>query len=283
MNKGSSHIKPFFAFIRKEFYHIWRDKQTLLILFGMPIVQIIIFGFALTNEVKNSRIAVLDPSKDAATQQITARLEASQYFDIQEELVTGGSIDRAFKEGKIKMALVFPLNFRNTLVQTGHADLQIITDASDPNIASTVANYASAIIQDYQKEQWGLNKVPYRINTTMRMLYNPQLKGAYNFVPGVMAMILLLVCTMMTSIAIVREKERGTMEILLASPLKALADYVYAHRCDWNSARPVVESLRVDERSLAGVDLPSFDRLLANHTARRVRRFLECLRKDLIR
>ena len=220
MNNGSSHIKPFFAFIRKEFYHIWRDKQTLLILFGMPIVQIIIFGFALTNEVKNSRIAVLDPSKDADTRQITARLEASQYFDIQEELVTGGSIDRAFKEGKIKMALVFPLNFRNTLVQTGHADLQIITDASDPNIASTVANYASAIIQDYQKEQWGLNKVPYRINTTMRMLYNPQLKGAYNFVPGVMAMILLLVCTMMTSIAIVREKERGTMEILLASPLK---------------------------------------------------------------
>jgi ABC-2 type transport system permease protein len=220
MNNGSSHIKPFFAFIRKEFYHIWRDKQTLLILFGMPIVQIIIFGFALTNEVKNSRIAVLDPSKDAATQQITTRLEASQYFDIQEELVTGSSIDRAFKEGKIKMALVFPLNFRNTLVQTGHADLQIITDASDPNIASTVANYASAIIQDYQKEQWGLNKVPYRINTTMRMLYNPQLKGAYNFVPGVMAMILLLVCTMMTSIAIVREKERGTMEILLASPLK---------------------------------------------------------------
>jgi ABC-2 type transport system permease protein len=218
-NRGSN-IKPFFAFIRKEFYHIWRDKQTLLILFGMPIVQIIIFGFALTNEVKNTRIAVLDPSKDMATQQITARLEASQYFDIQEDLVTGGSIDGAFKAGKIKMALVFPQNFRNTLLQTGHADVQIITDASDPNIASTVANYASAIIQDYQKEQWGLNKVPYRINTTMRMLYNPQLKGAYNFVPGVMAMILLLVCTMMTSIAIVREKERGTMEILLASPLK---------------------------------------------------------------
>jgi ABC-2 type transport system permease protein len=220
MDNGRRHTQPFLAFIRKEFYHIWRDKQTLLILFGMPIVQIIIFGFALTNEVKNSRIAVLDPSRDAATRQITARLEASQYFDIQEELVTGGSIDRAFREGKIKMALVFPQDFRNTLVQTGHADLQIITDASDPNIASTITNYASAIIQDYQKEQWGLNQVPFRINTTMRMLYNPQLKGAYNFVPGVMAMILLLVCTMMTSIAIVREKERGTMEILLASPLK---------------------------------------------------------------
>ena len=220
MTARMNHIKPFFSFIRKEFYHIWRDKQTLLILFGMPIVQIIIFGFALTNEVKNSGIAVLDPSRDASTVQITARLEASQYFDILEDLVTDKAIDRAFKEGRIKMALVFPPDFRNTLMRTGHADVQIITDASDPNIASTVANYASAIIRDYQMEQWGLSRIPFRINTTMRMLYNPQLKGAYNFVPGVMAMILLLVCTMMTSIAIVREKERGTMEILLASPLK---------------------------------------------------------------
>jgi ABC-2 type transport system permease protein len=211
---------PFLAFVMKEFYHIWRDKQTLVILFGMPIVQIIIFGFALTNEVKDSRIAILDPSKDAVTTAITARLDASRYFDIEKNLVTETDIGRSFREGHIKMAVVFPSNFQETLQRTGHADIQLLTDASDPNIATTVANYGSAIIQDWVISQWGTEKAPYRINTTMRMLYNPQLKGAYNFVPGVMAMILLLVCTLMTSIAIVREKERGTMEVLLASPLK---------------------------------------------------------------
>jgi ABC-2 type transport system permease protein len=220
MGRNSNLIKPFIAFIRKEFYHIWRDKQTLLILFGLPIVQIIIFGFALTNEVKNSRIAILDPSKDMSTQRIIARLEASQYFDIQKDLVQPSDIEKAFRQGKIRMNISFPAGFHDQLLKTGHAEIQLITDASDPNIATTIANYASSIIMDYQKEQWALQKPPFRISTNMRMLYNPQLKGAYNFVPGVMAMILLLVCTMMTSIAIVREKERGTMEILLASPLR---------------------------------------------------------------
>jgi len=220
MGRNSNLIKPFIAFIRKEFYHIWRDKQTLLILFGLPIVQIIIFGFALTNEVKNSRIAILDPSKDMSTQRIIARLEASQYFDIQKDLVQPSDIEKAFRQGKIRMNISFPAGFHDQLLKTGHAEIQLITDASDPNIATTIANYASSIIMDYQKEQWELQKPPFRISTNMRMLYNPQLKGAYNFVPGVMAMILLLVCTMMTSIAIVREKERGTMEILLASPLR---------------------------------------------------------------
>ncbi len=220
MAAGKKHRSPFLSFVRKEFYHIWRDKQTLAILFGMPIVQIIIFGFALTNEVKDSRIAVLDASKDESTIRITARLDASRYFDVERSLVTQGDIDRTFREGGIKLAVVFPQAFQENLQRTGHADVQLLADASDPNIATTVANYATAIMQDWVQEKWGTEKVPYRINTTMRMLYNPQLKGAYNFVPGVMAMILLLVCTMMTSIAIVREKERGTMEVLLASPLK---------------------------------------------------------------
>lgn len=220
MAKGNDHRNPFLSFVRKEFYHIWRDKQTLAILFGMPIVQIIIFGFALTNEVKDSRIAIFDPSKDESTMAITARLDASRYFDVERTLVTQADIDRSFKQGTIKLAVVFPQGFQETLERTGHADVQLLADASDPNIATTVSNYASAIMQDWVSARWGTAKVPYRINTTMRMLYNPQLKGAYNFVPGVMAMILLLVCTMMTSIAIVREKERGTMEVLLASPLK---------------------------------------------------------------
>ena len=148
MAAGKKHRSPFLSFVRKEFYHIWRDKQTLAILFGMPIVQIIIFGFALTNEVKDSRIAVLDASKDESTIRITARLDASRYFDVERSLVTQGDIDRTFREGGIKLAVVFPQAFQENLQRTGHADVQLLADASDPNIATTVANYATAIMQD---------------------------------------------------------------------------------------------------------------------------------------
>ncbi len=215
-------MKQFIAFVKKEFYHIWRDKQTLLILFGMPIAQIMIFGFALTNEVKNARIAVLDPSKDIASIAITQRIEASRYFDINKNLQTQSQIEEAFREGKIKLAIIFPQRFREELLHSNTATIQFIAEASDPNIATTLTSYANAIVQDYQLDLQSQQKLPYSIGLEMRMLYNPQLKGAYNFVPGVMAMILLLVCTLMTSIAIVREKERGTMEILLASPLKPI-------------------------------------------------------------
>jgi ABC-2 type transport system permease protein len=215
-------MKQFIAFVKKEFYHIWRDKQTLLILFGMPIAQIMIFGFALTNEVKNAKIAVLDPSKDIATKTLTQRIDASRYFDVQKNLQSQSQIEAAFQEGKIKLAIIFPQRFHASLLQNNNATIQFIADASDPNIATTLTSYASAIVQDYQQDMQGSTPLPYSIQTDIRMLYNPQLKGAYNFVPGVMAMILLLVCTLMTSIAIVREKERGTMEILLASPLRPI-------------------------------------------------------------
>jgi len=215
-------MKQFIAFVKKEFYHIWRDKQTLLILFGMPIAQIMIFGFALTNEVKNAKIAVLDTSKDMASKTLTQRIEASRYFDVLKDLQSQSQIETAFQEGKIKLAIIFPQGFNAGLLQNNNATIQFIADASDPNIATTLTSYATAIVQDYQQEMQGVTPLPYTIQSEIRMLYNPQLKGAYNFVPGVMAMILLLVCTLMTSIAIVREKERGTMEILLASPLRPI-------------------------------------------------------------
>jgi ABC-2 type transport system permease protein len=211
--------KQFFSFVKKEFLHIWRDKRTLFILFGMPIVQITLFGFALTNEVKNSKIAILDPSKDEMTQQLIKRFDASRYFEIEKTISTPQQMEAAFREGYIKMALIFPNRFATELSHTNKYTVQLIADASDPNVATTLTNYASAIIGDYQQELIG-QPLPYTIKTETRMLYNPQLKGAYNFVPGVMAMILLLVCTMMTSISIVREKEMGTMEVLLASPLR---------------------------------------------------------------
>jgi len=213
-------MKQFFAFVRKEFYHIWRDKRTMFILLGMPVVQIVIFGFALTNEVKNANIAILDNSKDAESSSLIAQFDASRYFAIEKDLTNYNQVEQEFKQGNIKLAIVFPQGFAEDLQHFNKAQIQIIADAADPNTASQLTNYATAIINDYQKRITDDRKLPYTISTETRMLYNPQLKGAFNFVPGVMAMVLLLVCTMMTAITIVKEKEMGTMEIMLVSPMR---------------------------------------------------------------
>ncbi len=215
-------MKQFITFVKKEFAHVLRDRKTLLILFGLPVVQIMIFGFALTNEVKNSKIIIVDYAKDIASQQITAKIEASRYFEIEKSVMNPKEISNAFKEGKIKLAVVFPENFNHDLFHQNKSAIQIIADASDPNIANTLTNYLSAIIMDYQSELNDNQQMPYRIIPQTRMLYNPQLKGVHNFVPGVMALVLMLVCVMMTAISIVKEKETGTMEILLVSPFKPL-------------------------------------------------------------
>jgi len=215
-------MKQFLSFVRKEFYHIMRDRRTMFILLGMPIVQIIIFGFALTNEVKNAKIAILDQSHDAATQQLISEISASQYFDLAATLHSPGEIDAVFKKNEAKIVMVLPASFGDDLKHFNNAQVQLIADASDPNTATTLINYASVIIKDYQQQVMDAQKIPYTINTQVRMLYNPQMKGAYSFVPGVMAMVLMLVCTMMTAITVVREKEMGTMEIMLVSPVQPL-------------------------------------------------------------
>ena len=215
-------MKQFISFVKKEFLHIFRDRRTMLILLGMPIVQIIIFGFALTNEVKNSKIAVLDNAKDVGSSRIINELNASRYFDVVSYLHSYKEADAAFKKGIIKLVVVFPEHFNEDLFHYNKAQVQLIADASDPNVANTLSNYATAIIMDYQNSITNGRKLPYTIDTEIRMLYNPQLKGAYNFVPGVMAMVLMLVCAMMTAITIVKEKEMGTMEVILVSPMKPM-------------------------------------------------------------
>jgi ABC-2 type transport system permease protein len=215
-------MKQFLNFLKKEFAHVLRDKKTLLILFGMPIMQILIFGFALTNEVKNSKIVIVDHAKDIATQQIIAKIEASRYFEIEKSITSAKGIEAAFQSGTIKLAVIFPAGFNSDLLHHNQAQIQIIADASDPNTANTLTNYVSSLIDDYQKNLDLITAAPYRIVPEIRMLYNPQLKGAHNFVPGVIALVLMLVCVMMTAISIVREKEIGTMEVLLVSPFKPL-------------------------------------------------------------
>ena len=217
----------FIAFVKKEFYHILRDKRTILILLVMPIVQIILFGFAISNEVKNTPFAVFDASKDNATRQITERLAASGFFTLVSELHTSEEVEKAFQKGDVKLVVVFGENFSDNLLRTGEAAVQIIADATDPNQANTFVNYASQIVSQWTIDNGQLtmknnNSQFSIIHCQLKMLYNPQMKGAYNFVPGVMGLVLVLICAMMTSISIVREKEMGTMEVLLVSPVKPI-------------------------------------------------------------
>lgn len=211
-----------FSFVRKEFYHVLRDKKVLLILIGMPIVQVLLFGFVLSNEVKDSRVIVIDHAHDEASRQLIDKLEASRYFEIERITSDNGEVVSTFQQGKIKAAIVIPVNFRHDLLHGNTTQLQIITDGTDVNAANTINGYFGAVVQDFSVSHSSLVKKSFLITTEMRMLYNPQLQGAPNFVPGVMAMVLMLVCVMMTAVAIVKEKETGTMEVLLVSPMRPL-------------------------------------------------------------
>ncbi len=210
------------SFIKKEFFHIFRDIRTMIILFGIPVAQLLIFGTVIKSEIKDVKVAIYDQSRDETTQRITNKLLSSGYFVLEEYLNTTNDIEKIFKKGKVKEIIIFEPNFGSRLVKEGIANMQIIADASDPNIARLATNYTKAIVNDFILKEHPELKMPHQIQTDVRMYYNENMKSVYMFVPGIMAMILMLISAMMTSISITREKEMGTMEILLASPLKPI-------------------------------------------------------------
>jgi ABC-2 type transport system permease protein len=215
-------MKKFLGFVKKEFFHIFRDYRTLVVLFGMPIAQILIFGFAITTEIKDANIAFLDLSKDNVTKEISDKIISSGYFKLQYNLNSFNQIEEEFKKGVIKEVIVFEDNFGDKLYKEGNASVQLIADASDPNLANMLIGYTSAIINDYRAGIKSFQGMQAGIISEVKMIFNPEMKSVYMFVPGLMAVILLLVSALMTSISITKEKELGTMEVLLASPLKPL-------------------------------------------------------------
>jgi ABC-2 type transport system permease protein len=215
-------MKRFWGFVIKEFYHIFRDNRTLLVLFGMPIAQLLLFGFVITNEIKDIKIAVLDYSKDNVTRELTRKITSSGYFKLEEYLSDANQIEAVFKRGNVKEVIIFEHDFADKMKKQGTAHLQILADASDANTANLISNYTSAIVMDYVKKTNNTVSSPMQIVPEVRMMFNEELKGVYMFVPGIMAMILMLISALLTSISIVREKELGTMEILLVSPLRPI-------------------------------------------------------------
>lgn len=212
-------MKQFLSFIKKEFYHIFRDKITMLILLVIPVIQVILFGFAITTEIRCVPVAVLDRSNDEFSRQLTERIGASEYFDLYGHVAHIDRAEQLFRRGKVRLVLVFPQHFRQTLLHDGAAQVQILADATDPNEATALAQYVQSVAASYVP-QAPAAAPPVRIVPQVKLLYNPQMKGAYNFVPGVMGLILMLICALMTSVGVVKEKEIGTMEILLVSPMK---------------------------------------------------------------
>ena len=199
-------MKQFIAFVIKEAKHILRDKRTMLILFGMPVVLMFLFGFAITTDVKNVRTVVVTSQMDYQTQQAINQLSQSEYFIITQTVNTPQEAERLIRSQKADIALVFAKN---------HA-VQFIVDGSDPNMAQQWTAYARQTLLSEELRIKSSSLI------TLHYLYNPQMRSAYNFVPAIMGMLLMLICAMMTSISIVREKERGTMEVLLVSPVRPL-------------------------------------------------------------
>lgn len=194
----------------------------MLILFGMPVVQILIFGFAITNEIKDAQIAVIDNSKDEITREITQKIVSSGYFLINKNLSNYNDIEEIFRSGVIKEVVIFEDNFASKLERDRSASIQIIADASEPNIANIVVNYTESIIRDYQRSLVKSSAIPVAIVPEFKMLYNEELKSVFMFLPGAITILLMLISAIMTSISIAREKEIGTMEVLLVSPLKPM-------------------------------------------------------------
>lgn len=187
----------------------------MTILFGIPIVMMTLFGFAISTDVKDVRTVIVLSSVDNMTRQVADALDASEYFNITGKVSTPAEAEMMIRSQKADMAIVFSQDFADGIVKRD-AKVQIIADASDPNMAVQQASYAKQIIM--QTLTGGSSTT----NVVTKMLYNPQMKSAYNFVPGIMGMLLMIICAMMTSVSIVREKERGTMEVLLVSPVRPI-------------------------------------------------------------
>ena len=220
----------FISFVIKEAKHILRDKRTMLLLFGMPLVMMLLFGFAIRTDVKNVRTVVVTAYSDHATQAAVERLSHSEYFTIVKTVATPQEAERLIRNQKADMCLIPSMTSTPGSFSKGQGGTsatkrliwQIRVDGSDPNMSQQWVVYAQNILsQPVGGKNYSVPTSP-EGRVEVKLLYNPQMKSAYNFVPAIMGMLLMLVCAMMTSISIVREKERGTMEVLLISPTRPL-------------------------------------------------------------
>ena len=208
------------AFVRKELHHILRDRQTLAILLLMPVVQVLLFGYALRTDVRDLRVAVVDPTPDAQSLRLRSRLEATPRFRIVSVAASPAALGGLFERRAADVAIVLPASFAEGLARGDRTQVLLVTDASDPNSGTTMQSYARAALADFERDLAAPGRAAVRIDVASRMRFNPTLESANLFVPGLIALVLTLVSALMTAISLSREKEQGTLEVLLVSPLR---------------------------------------------------------------
>lgn len=205
-------MKEIAAFIKKEFLHIFRDVRTMMIVLVLPVVQILLFGFAVSTEVNNAVVDILGDANDPQVRMIVQRIDNNPYLETGAYLSTEAEMDDRLRKGKSKAVVCFERNFNQKSEKDGNAAIKVICDGSDPNTAQMVGNYIQGVVNEDIDSGASVQAV--------QMMYNPAMNSSYNFVPGVMGLILMLICSMMTAVSIVREKEFGTLELVLVSPVK---------------------------------------------------------------
>lgn len=213
------YFKQFWAFTQKEIFHILRDRKTLLILLALPLSQLLIFGFALSTDLVDTPTAIWDMSNDETTRRLSKEIENTETFEVIKHVRSKEEIEELFRQGKLKVAFIFQSGFAEKLYRENHVNLQMIVDASLGTDATTIEGYMQSILMRYNMLVGGM-QIPIEIVPEIHMRYNPQLKSSFQYVPGVIGVVLMLICSMMASLAIVKEKESGTMEVLLVSPVR---------------------------------------------------------------
>jgi len=214
-------MSAFAGLLRKEWLHIRRDRRTLLVVVFMPIIQVILFGYAIRTDISAIRLAIVDPSPDASTLELRNRFAGTDAFRVVGVLPNAGPLDRLFARGAIQEAVVFDSDFGNKLARGLPARVLVVVDASEPNSGSAMESYAIGVIEGYQRDI-ATNVGAVTIVPEARMRFNPTRASSNLFVPGLIAFVLTIISALMTAISLTREKETGTMEILLVSPLRPL-------------------------------------------------------------
>ncbi len=207
------------AFMVKELRHLVRDRQTFVILLLLPLAQLLLFGYAVRTDVDQVRVVIVSPSPQTSTVTLRNRFAHSGRFVLLPPVARTAEVEQLFRSGAADVAVYLEPLFDERLRGPAPASVLVVTDASDPNTSTTMQNYALAVLRDWQREL-GVAGEGVRIDTRVRMRFNPTLESVNLFVPGLIALILTLVTSLMSALSLSREKERGTMELLLVSPLR---------------------------------------------------------------
>ncbi len=214
---------------RKEFYHLIRDVRSLYLAFAIPLLLILLFGYALSLDVDNVKTVIVDYDRTSLSRDFIRKLDASTYFNVLGYLSGDREVTDYMDNGWTTMAIIIPPDWTETITADRDAPLQVLLDGSDPNFASMAAGYIMGFVAEYNKsllfdflERKGMEKIKPPINGKIRVWFNEDLESRNFIVPGIIAIIIMIVGAMLTSLIIAREYENGTMETVFSLPIGAV-------------------------------------------------------------